>query len=289
METDFNFLGIPGAPAVVRSAFKGSIYAAILDSVPAHTSLMAQALQSNLAAGAPCVLATRMPPGEFLRMAEMSGVDFRDDIAHGRLFLFSREGEFGANIFRHGIARFLDEFDYYHVPQGSFFLFDQAWDMFTMSEQEVAQGQAIEYRDWMRAAGHTSLFLFPVREEPVPKNLLGRFNGVARITQDRTDIELLIEFWYSENGAMAARSFPVSFESSGLIRIDAANERAVDAKNTAPSRHIALTPSLAALLRGEAARNRIARRERRFQRQTGAGDTQDAGGDRDTHRRRDDN
>lgn len=291
MTTDFNFLGIPGAPAAVRSVLKGSIYAAILDSVPAHTSLIVQALQSNLAAGEPCALVTKMPPAEFLRMADMAGANFRDDIAQGRLYLFSREGEFAANIFRRGINRFLDEFDYFQVPGGAFFLFDHAWDLFSLAEHEVAEAQALEYRNWMKAAGNTSLFLFTGNEEQVPHGILGCFNGVARINQSKTAIEFLIDFWYSEGGAMAAKAYPVLFEANGLIRIDASSERALDAKSTASPRHIALTPTLPAMLRAEAARHRLSKRERRLLRPAGTHDaTPDAtpgASGRNSHHRRD--
>ncbi len=286
MATDLNFLGIPGAPVAVRNVLKGSIYAAILDSVPAHASLVVQALRSNLSAGTPCVLATKMPPGEFLRMAEMAGVDFRDDIAQGRLYLFSREGDFAANLFRRGIHRFLDEFDHFQVPKGSFFLFDQAWDLFSLAEQDVAEAQAIDYRNWMKSAGNTSLFLFSGKEEQVPHGVLGYFNGVARIIQSKTAIEFLVDFWYSEGGAMAAKAYPVLFETSGLIRIDASSERALDAKNTAPPRHISVTPTLPAMLRAEAARYRLSKRERRSQRPAATPDATSGGG-RNTHHRRD--
>jgi hypothetical protein len=221
MATEFNFLGIPGAPKAVHSVLKGSIYAAVLDSVPAHASLIIQALQSNLGSGKPCVLATKMPPAEFLRMAEISGADFREDIALGNLYLFSRSEDFVANIFRRGIGRLLEEFDYFGVPKGSFFLFDDAWELFTLGEQDLAQCQAADYLQWMKSAGSTSLFLFPARDERIPQSMLGCFNGVARITQSKTAIEFLVDFWYSNDGAMAARAYPASFEPNGLIRIDA--------------------------------------------------------------------
>lgn len=288
METEFNFLGIPGAPEAVRSVLKGSIYAAVLDSIPAHASLMVQTLKSNLSAGTPCVLTTKMPPGEFLRMAQISGVDFRDDIACNRLFLFSREGDFMANIFRRGINRFLDEFEYFQVPKGSFFLFDHAWDLFTRGEQDVAQTQAIDYRTWMESSGNTSLFIFPGKNEHVPQGILRCFDGIARIIQSKTAIELLIDYWYSERGALAAKAYPISFESSGLIRIDASGKRGFDANVPAPPRYVALTPTMPRPLRGEAARYRLLKWDRRFQRQSGAADA--TRGDRwdQSHHRRDD-
>ncbi len=265
MATNFNFLGMPGAPATIRSVLKGSIYAAILDSVAAHSSLIVQVLKSNLSAGAACVLVTKMPPSEFLSMAEMSGVDFRDDIAQGRLYLFSRQGDFEANIFRHGVGHLFREFEYFQVPRESFFLFDQAGDLFTLSDQDLAQTQAMDYRNWMKSAGNTSLFLFPSGDEKIPQCILSYFNGVARIIQSKTAIELQIDFWYSQEGAIAAKAFPVSFDPSGLIRINVSNERGVDDHDMEPFKKTALAPTVYRLLRRQATRISLSKRAKRLQ------------------------
>jgi cellulose biosynthesis protein BcsE len=214
------YLGIPGVPPSINVLLKGSIYAAIVDSVPAHLSIIIQALKANLAGGNTCVLVTKMTPGVFLSRAKASGVDFNDDITQSRLYLFSQEGDYTTNIFRHGIRRFLQEFDYFRVPAGSFFLFDDAGDLFTMSDQHMAQTQAMDYRDWMKSTGNTSLFLFPFKGEKRSQSILSCFNGVARINQSKVGLELLIDFWYSQEGAIAAKAFPVSLDTSGLIRID---------------------------------------------------------------------
>lgn len=287
MTTEFNFLGIPGTPKAARNVLKGSIYASVLDSVPAHTSLMVQALKSNLTAGIPSVLVTKIPLGEFLRMAEILGADFREDISQSRLYLFSREEDFAANIFRRGIDRFLDEFDYFGVPNGSFFLFDQAWEQFTLAEQDLAQSQASDYLHWMKSAGNTSLFLFPARDEHIPQSILGCFNGVARITQSKTAIEFLIDFWYSEDGAVAARAYPLSFEPNGLIRIDKAYERSTDAEAAAPSRQIALTPALSVVRRAESVRQHRSEQEMHFHPLIRTPDAADDSGERETHHSRD--
>ena len=214
-------LGIPGLPSSIDTLLKGSIYAAIVDSIPAHLSIIIQALKANIAAGNTCVLLTQMTPGVLLSRAKMSGVDFSEDISQSRLYLFSQEGDYVTNIFRHGIKRFLQEFEYFRVPKESFFLFDQAGELFTMSDQNIAQAQAIEYRDWMRSSGNTSLFLFPAKGEKRSQSILSSFSGVARINQSKTGLELLIDFWYSQDGAIAAKAFPVSLDTTGLIRVDA--------------------------------------------------------------------
>ncbi len=213
-------LGIPGVPPSINILLEGSIYAAILDSIPAHISIIIQALRSNISAGNMCALVTQMTPSTFLFMAEMTGVDFREDIAKNRLYLFSQEEDFVTNIFRHGIKRFLQEFDYFQVPKGSFFLFDQAEGLFTMNDQNIAQTQVMDYRDWMRSMENTSLFLFSAKGEKSPQSILDFFNGVARINQSKTGIELLVDFWYSQDGAIAAKVFPVSLDMTGLIRAD---------------------------------------------------------------------
>ena len=220
MITNLKSLGILGVPPSIDILLKGSIYAAILDSVPAHLSIIIQALKSNIAAGNTCVLVTQMTPGVFLFMAETTGVDFREDIAQERLYLFSQEGDFVTNIFHHGIKRFLREFDYFRVPEGSFFLFDQAEDLFTMNDQNIAQTQAMDYRDWMTSTGNTSLFLFLSKGEKIPRTILSCFNGVVRIDQSKTGIEMRVDFWYSQDGAIAAKAFPVSLDTNGLIRVD---------------------------------------------------------------------
>lgn len=212
-------LGILGVPPALDILLKGSIYAAILDSVPAHLSLIIQALKSNISAGHTCVLVSQMTPNIFLSMTETSGVDFRDDIIQSRLFLFSGEGDYTSNIFRHGVNRFLQEFDYFQVPKGSFFLFDQAGDLFTMSDQNIAQTQAMDYRSWMRSTENTSLFLFHAKDEKISPSFLSCFNGVARINQSKTGIELLVDFWYSQDGAIAAKAFPVLLDATGFIRV----------------------------------------------------------------------
>ncbi|HUX91230.1 MAG TPA: BcsE family c-di-GMP-binding protein [Gallionellaceae bacterium] len=215
-------LGIPGVPTPINMLLKGSIYAAILDSVPAHLSIIIQALKSNLSAGNTCVLVTPMTPRVFLSMAETSGVDFGEDIAQSRLFLFSQQGEYASNIFRHGIKRLLQEFDYFGVPKGSFFLFDQAEELFTLSDPNIAVTQANDYGDWMRSMENTSLFLFLGKGEKKTRSILNCFNGVVQINQSKTGIELLVDFWYSQDGAIAAKAFPVSLDATGLIRVDPA-------------------------------------------------------------------
>lgn len=218
--TNFKFLGIPGIPPSIDILLKGSIYAAISDSVPAHLSIVIQAIKSNLSAGNTCVLVTQMTPSVFLSRAKTLGVDFLDDIAQNRLYLFSLAGDYVTNIFRHGIQRFLLEFDYFQVPRGSFFLFDQAGDIFTMGDQHIAQAQARAYRDWMISTGNTSLFIFFATGINGSHSILNCFNGVARINQCKTGIEFLVEFWYSQDGAIAAKSLPVLLDTTGLIRVD---------------------------------------------------------------------
>lgn len=218
--TQLKSFGIPGLPLSIDMLLKGSIYAAVLDSVPAHLSIIIQALKSNISAGNTCVLVTPMTPGEFLSRASTSGVDFREDIAQSRLYLFSHEGAYTTNIFRHGIKRFLQEFDYFQVPAGSFILFDQAEELFTMNDENIAQSQAKDYRDWMRIMENTSLFLFHAKSKKKSQPILSCFNGVVQIIQSKTGIEILFDFWYSQDGAIAAKVFPVSLDTTGLIRVD---------------------------------------------------------------------
>lgn len=215
-------LGIPGVPPVVDILLKGSLYAAILDSVPAHLSIIIQALRANISAGNTCALVTPVTPDIFLSRTAASGADFSEDIKQNRLYLFSQEGDYASNIFRHGVRRLLQEFDYFEVPKESFFLFDQAKNLFTTSDRNTAQTQAMEYRDWMRATGNTALFLFNAKDEKISPSILGCFDGVARVNQNKTVIELLVDFWYSQEGVIAARAFPVSLDPTGLIRIGSA-------------------------------------------------------------------
>lgn len=213
-------IGIPGIPPSIDTLLNGAIYAAIVDSIPARLSLIIQAIKSNLAAGNTCVLLTPMTPGVFMMRAKSSGVDFSEDIARNRLYLFSQEGDYATNIFRLGTKRFLHEFDYFQVPKGSFFLFDQASELFTINDQNMSQTQAMDYSDWMKLSGNTAVFLFSSSENDKSANaILDYFSGVARITQNKTGLELLIDFWYSQDGAIAAKVFPVSLDKSGFIRI----------------------------------------------------------------------
>ncbi len=214
------YLGIPGVPPSINILLKDSIYAAIVDSVPAHLSIIIQSLKANLMSGNICVLVTKMTPGVFLSRAASAGIDFNDDITQSRLYLFTQEGDYTTNIFRHGIKRFLQEFDFFRVPKESFFLFDEAAELFTMSDQHMAQTQAMDYRDWMKSTGNTALFIFPFKGEKRSQSILSCFNGVSRINQSKVGLELLIDFWYSQDGAVAAKAFPVSLDTSGLIRID---------------------------------------------------------------------
>lgn len=213
-------LGIPGVPPSIDTLLDGSIYAAILNSVPAHLSIIIQALQSNISTGSTCVLVTHMTPSVFLSMADTSGIDFREDIRQSRLYLFSWESDLATNIFHHGIKRFLHEFDFFRVPKGSFFLFDQAGDLFTLSDQNIARTQAMDYRDWMRLSENTSLFIFLDKGEKGLQSILNLFNGVVQINQNKVGIELLFDFWYSQDGAIAAKAFPVSLGTNGLIRVN---------------------------------------------------------------------
>lgn len=219
--TNLKSLGIPGLPPTIDTLLDGSMYTLIVDSVPAHLSVIIQALNTNLNAGSVCVLITQMTPGIFLASAQSSGFDFSDYIEKNKLYLFSMEGDYTTNIFRHGVKRFLQEFEYFRVPNDSFFLFDQAGDLFTMNDQSIAQTQAMEYRDWMRTSGNTALFLFSDTKERRSQSILSCFSGVARINQSKVGLELLIDFWYSEQGAIAAKIFPVSLDRTGFIRVDA--------------------------------------------------------------------
>lgn len=212
-------LGIPNTPSSIDTLLNGAAYAALLDCVPAHLSIIIQAIRSNLSAGNACVLVTQMSPGVFLSMAQMSGVDFRGDIEQNKLFLFSPKDDCATNIFRHGIRRLLQEFDFFEVPRGSFILFDQAEDIFTMSDQNIAQVQAAAYRDWMKAMENTALFLFSDKDKQKPQAFLGLFNGVLRISQNKSTIELLVDFWYSQESVIAAQPYPLLLDSNGLIRV----------------------------------------------------------------------
>ena len=213
--------GIPGLPQSINTLLNGSIYAAVIDSVPARLSVVIQAIKANLAAGNVCVLLTAMTPSVFLARAHASGVDFSKDVNSSRLYLFSNEGDYASNIFRHGVKRFLQEFDYFRVPAGSYFLFDQAGDLFTISDQNMAQTQAMIYRDWMKHSDNTALFLFSsIENEKNLQTTLDYFSGVTRIIQNKTGLELLIDFWYSQDGAIAAKVLPVILDKTGFIRIE---------------------------------------------------------------------
>ena len=217
--SQLKLLGITGAPPSIDTLLNGSLYAAVLDSVPAHLSIIIQALRSNIYAGNTCVLVTQMTPDLFLSRTAASGADFSDDIKQNRLYLLSQEGDYASNIFRFGVRRFLQEFDYFEIPKESFILFEQAKTLFTLSDKNTAQTQAMDYRDWMRTTGNTSLFLFNAKGEKIPQSILSSFDGVARISQNKTVIELLVDFWYSQDGVIAAKAFPVALDTTGLLRI----------------------------------------------------------------------
>ena len=219
-EKNLKYFGMPGMPPSINTLLNGSMYAAIVSSVPAHISLIVQSLRTNLQSGNICVLVTLMTPGVFLSISKSMGSDFGDDVSQSRLYLFTQEGDYTNNIFRYGIKRFLQEFDFFRVPEKCFFLFDEADELFTMNNQNMAKMQAIEFRDWMRSTGNTALFLFPFKDEKRSQSIFSCFNGVARINQSRIGLELLIDFWYSEEGAIAAKAFPVSLDTNGLIRVD---------------------------------------------------------------------
>jgi len=221
LNTKSKSLGIQGVPSSLDNMLTGSIYATILDSIPAHLSIIIQALKANLSSGNICVLVTQMTAGVFLSRSEKLGVDFRQYIAQNRLYLFSQEGDYATNIFRYGVNRFLQEFDYFQVPKGSFFLFDRAETLFTMEDQNIAQTQAVEYQDWVRSKENTSLFLFLFlsEAEKIPQSILSCFSGIARVKQNQTGIELLVDFWYAQDRAIAAKVFPITLDSSGQIRV----------------------------------------------------------------------
>ena len=217
-------LGVPGIPAAMERLLDGAIYAAIVDSVPARFSLVIQSIRHNLDSGMICVLLTPTPPGVFLARAEAAGVDFGDALADNRFFLFSQEGDYAKNIFRLGPKKFLDEFDFFKVPRSSFFVIDQADELFTLHDQSVATRQAQEYRDWMKVRGNTALLLFPPenpREGHGYGMLLDYFGGALRIVRNRTEFELLVDFWYSEEGAIAAKAMGVNFDAAGKVSVAA--------------------------------------------------------------------
>jgi cellulose biosynthesis protein BcsE len=220
--------GIPGLQSSINTLLDGSNYAAIVDSVPARLSIIIQAIKSNLIEGNVCILLTPMAPELFLSKAEASGVNFYEDVKKNRLYIFSQEGEYTTNIFRLGVKRLLQEFEHFKVPKGCFYLFDQSSELFTFSDQNMAQAQALDYHDWMRFSNNTGLFLFTSPEKE--KNLqaiLENFSGIARVTQNRTGLELLIDFWYSTDGAIAAKAFPVLLDKTGFIRIEILTEENV--------------------------------------------------------------
>lgn len=215
-------IGIPGIPAILDSLMDGAIYSAFIESVPARLSVLIQSLKANLAQGTCCVLLTPTPPGVFLARAQSSGVDFTDDLLHDRLFLFSPAGDYAKNIFRLGSKRFMEDFNFFPIPAGSFFLFDQASDLFTLHDQAVSQQQVQEYRDWIKQKESSALFLFSVPEDEKTERqhqvLQDYFTGEFRIIQNKGSLELLIDFWYSQQGTVAAKFIPVFFDESGLLK-----------------------------------------------------------------------
>jgi Cellulose biosynthesis GIL len=185
--------------------------------------LLSSSLQSAIRAGLPCTIVTASAPDELLQRLELYG-DFsaKEVLADGRLVVYSMQEEFSKKMFRYGADRLTQELIDFKVPERSFLLFDQADDLLSLHDFNLASQQIKIIAKWFKQRQITGLLSFSRSSDQkldTLNTLMDYLTGIARLGGDRDGLELTFQYWRASPGVIAARNFNLYQKDTGIYAV----------------------------------------------------------------------
>lgn len=226
-------LNLPGLPSLTDQMLVGGLYALIAEMPPSRVPLLASSLAHAWNRGMDCTIILPSHPEAFLERIDALGIyDTRQAIDSGQLQIFLRQDNFSKNMFRFGADRFARELDHFGIPDGSYLIFDQADELFSLHDISLAMEQIEVLRLWFSKHRVTALLIFSrlnSNSADTLQAMMDQLSGIVKITSGRQGQELVFDYWQSPEGTIAARQYPLLTLDNGMYQIGVrANEDAND-------------------------------------------------------------
>lgn len=213
-------LGIPGLPNLTDSLVAGGIYLLIAETASARFPVLSASLASGLDIGMNCRLLLPQNPEPLIeRLASFGNLDITQAIRDHKLALFTVQDEFSKKMFRYGAEAFVKELEHFAFPDGSYIVFDQADELLALHDVLIALDQVKVLKKWGRAHNITFLMILTRTldtQSSTINAMMDNLTGIARLGAKRHGLELSFDYWQSNEGTIAGRSFALTQLSSGL-------------------------------------------------------------------------
>lgn len=212
----------------------GGVYALLAETPPARFPLLASCLQGTLSQGQPACLIVGSQPAAFLERLEASGYpDTQIDIETGRLRVFQMQDDFNKKMFRFGADSLVRELQFFQIPDESLLIFDQADDLLSLHDTQLALEQVQVISSWAQAQQVTVLLSFNRAASSqvalaTISSLMDLLQGIARLGVHRDSLNLSYEYWQTPYGAVAAHTLSLDTQDNGSYRVKAPTSAATD-------------------------------------------------------------
>lgn len=219
-------LGVSGLPNLTDSLMAGGLYLLIAETASARFPILATSLTMGLSRGIQCRIVLPQNPEVFIQRLESFGsLNIYQGIKDQQMQLFTMQDEFSKKMFRYGAEAFVRELEHYEFPDGSYVLFDQADDLLSLHDVALALDQVDVMRKWAKEHMVTVLLVLTRVSESQTSTinaLMDDLTGIARLGASRNGLELSFDYWQSQEGTIAGKSFLLNVDSSGLYEASAA-------------------------------------------------------------------
>ena len=216
-------LGIPGLASLTDSMMSGSLYALVAEAPPARYPMIASSLAGALAQNLPCTVILPGQPEEFIdRIARFGQFDMQKALLGGQLQIFTMQENFTKSMFRFGAETFCRELAHFQIPPDSFFIFEQADDLLSLHDVSLAVAQISALRHWFHEHNVTGILSFSRIASSATalaalQCLMDQLGGICRIGGHRDGLEITFDYWHSPEGTVAAKSYPLQTQDSGML------------------------------------------------------------------------
>lgn len=203
----------------------GGMYALVAETPPARFPLLACALGSAAQERIPCSVMLPSQPKVFLdRVCSAGFPELGQEIETGHLQVFQLQQDFSKKMFRFGPEAFTRELDHFQIPADSLLVFDQADDLLSLHDANLAIDQLQKLGAWSRARNVAVLMVFTrgaatASMQASLSSLMDYLSGLARIGILNDGLTIAFDYWQGPLGTVAARSLALEVSESGLYRV----------------------------------------------------------------------
>lgn len=213
-------LALPGLPDLTDSLIEGGLYILLAETAAARFPILASSLASGLESGLNCRLLLQQNPETIVqRLQSYGNLDIHQAIQDRQLQLFTMQDEFSKKMFRFGAEAFIKELEHFAFPDGAYVVFDQADDLLALHDVLIALDQVDVLKKWTQLHQMTFLLVLTRTTQAHASTLnalMDNLTGIARVGAQRNGLELTFDYWQSNDGTTAGRSFNLKQLSSGL-------------------------------------------------------------------------